>query len=122
MQRLCCLMSRRLDYHLNFKHRFFIQLKEDKNGVPILLVEQNAKQALEIADKGYVLVDGANKVEGWFQMINDEKLGQNVFVENVKQMKMWETFGFEFVNFYLIPDHLADHKAGCNWITKNLAF
>ncbi|PJN96738.1 ABC transporter ATP-binding protein [Amaricoccus sp. HAR-UPW-R2A-40] len=30
-------------------------------GVSILMVEQNARQALEIADKGYVLVQGANR-------------------------------------------------------------
>ena len=29
--------------------------------VAILMVEQNAKQALEIADKGYVLVQGRNR-------------------------------------------------------------
>ena len=29
--------------------------------VAILMVEQNAKQALEIADKGYVLVQGQNR-------------------------------------------------------------
>lgn len=29
-------------------------------GVPILMVEQNAKPALRIADRGYVLVDGQN--------------------------------------------------------------
>ena len=29
--------------------------------VAILMVEQNAKQALEIADKGYVLVQGHNR-------------------------------------------------------------
>jgi len=33
-------------------------------GVPILMVEQNAKQALAIADRGYVLVDGQNRYEG----------------------------------------------------------
>ncbi|MEM9047283.1 MAG: ABC transporter ATP-binding protein [Pseudomonadota bacterium] len=33
-------------------------------GVPILMVEQNAKQALGIADRAYVLVDGANRHEG----------------------------------------------------------
>ncbi len=33
-------------------------------GTPILMVEQNAKQALTIADRGYVLVDGKNKFEG----------------------------------------------------------
>ena len=34
------------------------------SGVPILMVEQNAKQALGIADRAYVLVDGENRVEG----------------------------------------------------------
>ena len=33
-------------------------------GTPILMVEQNAKQALRIADRGYVLVDGRNKYTG----------------------------------------------------------
>jgi branched-chain amino acid transport system ATP-binding protein len=33
-------------------------------GVPILMVEQNAKQALAIADRAYVLVDGANRHKG----------------------------------------------------------
>lgn len=32
-----------------------------KTGVAILMVEQNAKQALNIADKGYVLVQGKNR-------------------------------------------------------------
>ncbi|MCB1462935.1 MAG: ABC transporter ATP-binding protein [Nitratireductor sp.] len=31
-----------------------------RTGITILMVEQNARQALEIADKGYVLVQGAN--------------------------------------------------------------
>ena len=33
-------------------------------GISILMVEQNARQALEIADKGYVLVQGANAFTG----------------------------------------------------------
>ena len=33
-------------------------------GTPILMVEQNARQALRIADRGYVLVDGRNRLEG----------------------------------------------------------
>ena len=35
-----------------------------KTGVGILMVEQNAKQALGIADRGYVLVNGKNSREG----------------------------------------------------------
>ena len=31
-----------------------------RTGIPILMVEQNARQALEIADKGYVMVQGRN--------------------------------------------------------------
>ena len=32
-----------------------------RTGISILMVEQNARQALAIADKGYVLVQGANR-------------------------------------------------------------
>jgi len=40
----------------------FDRIIEVRNtGIAVLMVEQNAKQALEIADTGYVLVSGANK-------------------------------------------------------------
>ncbi|WP_198666028.1 ABC transporter ATP-binding protein [Tropicimonas sp. IMCC34043] len=35
-----------------------------RTGISILMVEQNARQALEIADKGYVLVQGSNAHTG----------------------------------------------------------
>ena len=35
-----------------------------RTGISILMVEQNARQALEIADIGYVLVQGANRYTG----------------------------------------------------------
>ena len=35
-----------------------------KRGISILMVEQNAKQALNIADKGFVLTQGVNKFSG----------------------------------------------------------
>ena len=45
-----------------------------KSGVAILMVEQNARQALAIADKGYVLVGGKNKFtdSGQALLANDE--------------------------------------------------
>ncbi|MBV1895775.1 MAG: ABC transporter ATP-binding protein [Rhodobacteraceae bacterium] len=43
-----------------------------RSGIPILMVEQNARQALEIADKGYVLVQGRNAFSGTGQeLLND---------------------------------------------------
>lgn len=39
-------------------------IEVSRTGIPILMVEQNARQALEIADKGYVLVQGANAFTG----------------------------------------------------------
>ena len=49
-----------------------LQIK--KTGVAILMVEQNARQALAIADKGYVLVGGKNKFtdSGQALLANDE--------------------------------------------------
>ena len=35
-----------------------------KTGVGVLMVEQNAKQALGIANRGYVMVNGENRIEG----------------------------------------------------------
>ena len=46
-------------------------------GTPVLMVEQNAKQALTIADRGYVLVDGQNKIEGAGQeLLNDPEVAE----------------------------------------------
>jgi branched-chain amino acid transport system ATP-binding protein len=39
-------------------------IEVSRTGIPILMVEQNAKQALEIADQGYVLVQGRNAHTG----------------------------------------------------------
>ena len=46
-----------------------------RTGISILMVEQNARQALEIADKGYVLVQGANAHTGTGKdLLNDPQV------------------------------------------------
>jgi branched-chain amino acid transport system ATP-binding protein len=46
-----------------------------RSGIPILMVEQNARQALEIADRGYVLVQGRNAYTGsGKELLNDPEV------------------------------------------------
>ncbi len=48
-----------------YRGEIFATIESIKStGIPILIVEQNAKQALGVADRGYVLVDGANRFAG----------------------------------------------------------
>ena len=50
-------------------------IKEKKKNVAILMVEQNAKQALSISDRGYVLVTGENKYSGTGkELLNDPRV------------------------------------------------
>ena len=54
-----------------FQH--IIKVKEKNVG--IIMVEQNAKQALSISDRGYVLVTGENKFEGsGNELLNDPEV------------------------------------------------
>ena len=47
-----------------FRGEIFKVVKQiNATGIPILMVEQNAKQALGIADHGYILVDGENRLD-----------------------------------------------------------
>ena len=53
-------------------------LKVKKTNVAILMVEQNAKQALRIADRGYVLVTGENKFSGTGkELLNNPEVGKS---------------------------------------------
>ena len=50
-------------------------IKVKKTDVAIIMVEQNAKQALSISDRGYVLVTGENKFEGsGKELLNDPEV------------------------------------------------
>ena len=50
-------------------------LKVKETNVAILMVEQNAKQALSISDRGYVLVTGENKFSGTGkELLNDPEV------------------------------------------------
>jgi branched-chain amino acid transport system ATP-binding protein len=50
-------------------------IKIRETGVAILMVEQNARQALTIADRGYVLVTGENKFSGsGKELLNDPEV------------------------------------------------
>ena len=50
-------------------------IKVKRTNVAILMVEQNAKQALNISDRGYVLVTGENKYEGTGkELLNDPRV------------------------------------------------
>ena len=54
-----------------FEH--IIKVKE--TNVAIIMVEQNAKQALSVSDRGYVLVTGQNKFEGsGNELLNDPEV------------------------------------------------
>ena len=50
-------------------------IKVKRTNVAILMVEQNAKQALNISDRGYVLVTGENRYSGTGQeLLNDPRV------------------------------------------------
>lgn len=56
----------------------FEQIQEiQQSGTAILLVEQNAKQALKMSDRGYVLEAGRDRFEGrGIDLLNDPKVGE----------------------------------------------
>ena len=60
-------------------------IKVKKTNVAVIMVEQNAKQALSISDRGYVLVTGQNKFEG----SGNDLLEDPRFVDH-----FWEHNGF----------------------------
>ena len=56
-------------------------IKVKKTNVAILMVEQNAKQALNISDRGYVLVTGENRYSGTGkELLNDSRVRSSFLV------------------------------------------
>ena len=56
---------------------FNIVRQINDSGTPILMVEQNAKQSLAVADRGYVLVDGQNRTDGnGLDLLNDPEIAE----------------------------------------------
>ena len=56
------------------KEIFEIIKKINKEGVSIILVEQNAKQAVDIADRTYVLEDGEIALHGRKEILKDKRI------------------------------------------------
>ena len=57
--------------HEIFQHILNIK----KQNIAVLMVEQNARQALEISDRGYILVTGKNAYEGnGNYLLNDKEI------------------------------------------------
>ena len=57
-----------------------IEIKKEK-GISVLLVEQNAKEALETADKTYVIEDGKVAMTAGKEIIRDDKIRKIYFRE-----------------------------------------
>ena len=72
-------------------------------GIAILMVEQNARQALNIADRGYVLVQGRNRFTDTGEALLADPDVRRTFP---RRLRRWRTSSNAFVllaNFVLIP-------------------
>jgi len=64
---------------VEFVFKTIRELRE-KDGYTILLVEQNANQALDVADRGYVLETGRIAIEGVAQALRDNEEVQRAYL------------------------------------------
>lgn len=53
--------------------------KINESGVSVIIVEQNAKQAVKISDRTYVLESGKIALEGWKEILEDERIKKIYF-------------------------------------------
>jgi len=72
MSQLLCITNCDDDY--------LITCKVKRTNVAILMVEQNAKQALNISDRGYVLVTGENRYSGTGKELLDDPRVRSSFL------------------------------------------
>ena len=64
-----------------YRAEIFSTIKKiNSSGVPILMVEQNAKQALGVSDRGYILVDGSNRHDGTGKELLEDKEVARLFL------------------------------------------
>lgn len=63
------------------KEIFEIIKKINKEGISIMLVEQNAKQAVKISDRTYVLENGKIALEGGKEILKNKKIKEIYFDE-----------------------------------------
>ncbi|KPJ64588.1 hypothetical protein AMK68_01250 [candidate division KD3-62 bacterium DG_56] len=61
-----------------------------KRGTTMLLVEQNARAALQVADRGYVMETGAIVLEGTAQELLDDKEVQRAYLGKGYGQQPWE--------------------------------
>jgi branched-chain amino acid transport system ATP-binding protein len=61
-----------------------------KRGTTILLVEQNARAALQVADRGYVIETGAIVLEGTARELLDDKEVQRAYLGKGYGQQPWE--------------------------------
>ncbi|MBS3146005.1 hypothetical protein J4414_04345 [Candidatus Woesearchaeota archaeon] len=61
------------------KELFKIILKLKEDGISMLIVEQNAKKAIQIADKTYLLEDGKIALKGGKDILKHKKI-KNVYL------------------------------------------
>jgi branched-chain amino acid transport system ATP-binding protein len=54
-----------------------VKLKSE--GISIIIVEQNAKKAVEIADRTYIFEDGKIALEGWKEILKDPRIKEIYF-------------------------------------------
>jgi len=66
----------------NFVEFIFETIQElrEKDGYTLLLVEQNANQALDLADRGYVLETGRIVLQGTCQVLRDNEQLQKAYL------------------------------------------